>query len=1471
MNILDINDVTNSNDLTIDNLGADVTISYVSSFIDGRLYGNGGDNITITMDWSETPVIDPVPNLIMNYSSSGPVSFEPNQYDGNPLQWTYEVTLSDLPENDAPLSILTDGTDIAENEVLNYLDNEIFVLDNVAPIVDTSLVMPAKRSSTNNFLWSYKINDINGTVESANIAFKTVGNLGSNFSVDLQANELDTAAITESNILDQNNIFDNIVDGAKYNIIFNTLDSAGNNGADTVFNVKYDITNPYASVEFGRDYARQDMEDTVTVIFSEKMKETPVITLSFGLQDEWGLIEQGEVITGEMTVDPNLGDSVWTFPFTVPSDTINNGPVLVWFDPLLTQDYASNPIGGIPGFEGQDTVSYVNSLQIDNRVSKATISYNNLSDPLLNIRDEVLNPNGFYTYPMGIGNHHIKIAVSMNIPIKATMIPIDFNEDGDFSDFEDLPSVPSLSYWYNYSNSGIGDNVYHQPYDSVSSDSSVWFYDIILDDSSSNDGDFHVAFTARDKSGADIVTYLNTDILRVDNIKPQDFITGNVVIDGLNPVQGWISGNTENVDVKIPIPTPLSDSTLYAGNSVNFPAPSGRVDIQLFNTILGTEFVTVYSDGLSLGNSINTPGDSIVFNRTIDNILTALPDGTDLTMGNTIQIRGAITDRHGNVTYGDISTLNSGSPRILTYDPISPNLGSIDYNVSNFGSDLISSDTMLIQWSEFLDPGGLNASGTDRYEVAIEHVSDESGNLLGGPINNFVDWTVFSELPTNVVSLIDSLAHNNTYLGHIRAFDIAGNISDTLTSDSLNRINSAPVISPITQITLNEDISWNDIDSAVVSDADLLTLQGDIFSYVLSTERVSGPNETLVPTTDNVAIIDSAGSMTWTPTQAEVGEYNMTITVTDNYGFETIESFPLTVLAVNDAPVLQFSETNDFEVVWQEDQDTTILLNQYLVDVDHNDSTEIGWMIIVQDTSQNDEDFPLGHVFSGPGVNQNTHAKYTRKYLGFNPNMVITKGPTSANQMRNITTSISVDPLLEVSIDYIINGADTSGYQATFNSADHYYGSDHNIIFIAIDPDGAEGIDTLFATIEPLNDPPVINDSLNSVYEVAENGSIKLEFGRYVSDVDNPELTFEITALTNSSRISISPSSYVSDGIGDSVLFTPEPLWSNQAEIEIKVFDGLDSTSSTFTLDVIRETRPNISLAVIQNSAFTQALQVFVIDDSMKTKDLDVRIQNVDIPVDTISPYTFTSNYNFPSTGNYIIDVYARGIVGDTIVSKTFALTAAKSASRWVGSSYDGIFSVAGNAGAVKSDKSFVIVDSSLFAKNFYDDASYVLGDGNSDFDIPIEVRMKSQNDDRAIYRLNNNVTWQELPSITVNGEIFTLSEKAGYFKLGEKTMIVPELTSLNQNYPNPFNPSTTISYDIGLMDGLSQNVSILVYNILGQEIATLVKNVDQIGQFKVRWDGNDNSGRPVGSGIYFMQLRTQTGIVKNKKMMLLK
>ena len=93
----------------------------------------------------------------------------------------------------------------------------------------------------------------------------------------------------------------------------------------------------------------------------------------------------------------------------------------------------------------------------------------------------------------------------------------------------------------------------------------------------------------------------------------------------------------------------------------------------------------------------------------------------------------------------------------------------------------------------------------------------------------------------------------------------------------------------------------------------------------------------------------------------------------------------------------------------------------------------------------------------------------------------------------------------------------------------------------------------------------------------------------------------------------------------------------------------------------------------------------------------------------------------------------------------------------------------------------------------------------------------------------------------------------------------------LQKSLQNPFNPLTTIMYDIGLMDGLSQNVSITIYNLLGQHVKTLIRDADQVGQFTVQWNGQNEFGEPMSTGVYFVQLSTQTGIVKNKKMMLLK
>ena len=189
----------------------------------------------------------------------------------------------------------------------------------------------------------------------------------------------------------------------------------------------------------------------------------------------------------------------------------------------------------------------------------------------------------------------------------------------------------------------------------------------------------------------------------------------------------------------------------------------------------------------------------------------------------------------------------------------------------------------------------------------------------------------------------------------------------------------------------------------------------------------------------------------------------------------------------------------------------------------------------------------------------------------------------------------------------------------------------------------------------------------------------------------------------------------------------------------------------------------------------------------------------------------------------------------------------------------------------MKEIENFLIVDSSLFISNFSDRASYVLGDETYLYNKPIEIHFGSKREDLSIYQRENGVIWKELPSINRNGQIFTFTEKAGYFRLGPKTIIVPEETDLHQNYPNPFNPSTTIKYDIGLMDGLEQRVSVNVYNVVGQHVRTLVNNINQVGKFYVKWDGADKFGAMLPSGIYFVQLKTDSGIIKNKKMMLLK
>lgn len=108
---------------------------------------------------------------------------------------------------------------------------------------------------------------------------------------------------------------------------------------------------------------------------------------------------------------------------------------------------------------------------------------------------------------------------------------------------------------------------------------------------------------------------------------------------------------------------------------------------------------------------------------------------------------------------------------------------------------------------------------------------------------------------------------------------------------------------------------------------------------------------------------------------------------------------------------------------------------------------------------------------------------------------------------------------------------------------------------------------------------------------------------------------------------------------------------------------------------------------------------------------------------------------------------------------------------------------------------------------------------------------------------------------------------KGNFTGIQNEPKSMPNQYSLDQNYPNPFNPSTIISFSVAK----AGSVQLIIYNVLGQEIRTLLDQNISAGNHNVQWDGKDSQGKSVGSGLYIYRLSAGSDFVATRKMMLLK
>ena len=107
----------------------------------------------------------------------------------------------------------------------------------------------------------------------------------------------------------------------------------------------------------------------------------------------------------------------------------------------------------------------------------------------------------------------------------------------------------------------------------------------------------------------------------------------------------------------------------------------------------------------------------------------------------------------------------------------------------------------------------------------------------------------------------------------------------------------------------------------------------------------------------------------------------------------------------------------------------------------------------------------------------------------------------------------------------------------------------------------------------------------------------------------------------------------------------------------------------------------------------------------------------------------------------------------------------------------------------------------------------------------------------------------------------------ASFFDLfgGGKRVALPDSPQLAQNAPNPFNSQTVLAYFLHA----PSPASVEVFALTGQRVAVLQQGLQQAGYHRLRWDGRDDAGRPVASGMYLYRLMTEETVLTRKLILL--
>ncbi len=315
----------------------------------------------------------------------------------------------------------------------------------------------------------------------------------------------------------------------------------------------------------------------------------------------------------------------------------------------------------------------------------------------------------------------------------------------------------------------------------------------------------------------------------------------------------------------------------------------------------------------------------------------------------------------------------------------------------------------------------------------------------------------------------------------------------------------------------------------------------------------------------------------------------------------------------------------------------------------------------------------------------------------------------------------------------------------------------------------------------------------------------------------------------------------------------------------------------SFQLQAPDQVPPTFTIGVLQNPVLTRYMDIYIVPSEMLAVNPILTVAGQTIPTMLVpgEAILYKADYRLQQSGVLALHVDGIDLAGNSgSADRDFTAQFLTIAAGGEIHSADGVLSLQVPAGALPADGYLTIVKSpkpALGKTISLEQDYYQIGPASYRLQQPARIIFVGATETDRRYFIEQQQadgSWSEIASYQEDNYINAHITVLGNFRLSSAKPLIPESFALRQNYPNPFQlrtEKTTVAFDLPRRE----TVEIVVYNLLGERVRTLVQGSRQAGIYTVYWDGRDDAGRFVASGVYFYQLIT-AGRTFTRKMLVL-